>query len=152
MRSVRRQRGTVYVLVLGITTLLVAMGVAGAMLARVANERSNLEQDQAKARLLALSMFDIRHGQIDGYTLWRAFVTNDTWDGWQTLGDGQVRSKYLDEVDGDIKNWGGEDQPFRLYVEAQVGDAVRVYSQEFIVGDSNVLIRNPKSLRQEQAD
>lgn len=150
MRARRRQSGTVYVLVLGIVSLLVVLGLAGAMLARGTIERSTLEQDQAKARLLALSYLDVRHSQIDGYSLWRSFASENAYDSAYTLGDGQVQSMYVDEIDGDLAN--DSAQRFRIYIKATVGQAVRVYSQEFIPDDSNNLYRNPKSLRQEPAN
>lgn len=150
MRSQANQRGTAYVLVLGVTTLLVVMGLAGVMLARGNVARSTLEQEQAKARLLAISYLDIRHGQIDGLTIWRWSVTNGAWDAQYALGDGVVQSMYIDEIDGDLAN--DDTQSFRLYVKATVGNAVRVYSQDFIPGESNIISRDPKSLRQESAD
>lgn len=152
MRSRVRQRGTAYVLVLGIVSLLVVMGLASALLVRGNIERSQLEQDQAKARLLALSYLDIRHSQIDGFTAWRDFVEDGEWDAEYTLGDGWVQSRYVDEIDGNINNSGGRTQPFRLYVRAGVGDAVRIYSQEFVPDESNRLRRDPQSLRQETAE
>ena len=150
MRRRAGQRGTIYVLVLGITTLLVAMGLAGSMLARISVERTNLGEDQAKARLLAVSYLDYCHSRIDGYTLWRGTVSQNVWDTPEAFADGSAERMYIDEIDGDITN--DNDQPFRLYVRVTVGNAVRAYSQEFIPGESDKLIRDPKSLRQESAD
>ena len=143
-----RQRGTAYVLVLGITTLLVVMGIGGAMLGRVEVEKGNLQHDQAVARLAAEVTLDIRHKQLNlSGTAWRSAVQHDTWSAAQTYAGAQIRTKIVDEIDGDLTN--NNAQPFRVYTMAQVGNAARVYSIEMIPEDDDTYTRNARTLRQE---
>lgn len=150
MRRRAKQRGTAYVLVLGITTLLVVMGLTSALIARGTLQRIELETDQAKARLLGITFMDYCHSRIDGSAFFRMLVTSGEWRSAETFGDGAAQHMYVDEIDGDINN--DNAQPFRLYVMVTVGDAVRIYSQEFVPDESNNLRRDPKTFRQETVD
>jgi len=158
-RKMRRQRGTVYVLVLAITSMLVVVGIAGSMLARSQVKQSVLQHNQSSARLAALSMLDITHKQLDGETSWRSVVADDTWDAGTAFGslDGgttfdqvTVQIKFVDELDGRIA--GDDTQPFRVYARATAGDAVRIYSVELVPDASNNLTRIAHSMRQETDD
>ena len=150
MRRRAKQRGTAYVLVLSITTLLVVLGLTSTLIARSTLQRTELEADQAKARLLGITFMDYCHSRIDGSAFFRMLVQSGEWRSAEPFGDGTARHMYLDEIDGDMND--GNAHPFRLYVMVTVGDAVRVYSQEFIPDDSNNLRRDPKTFRQETVD
>jgi len=144
------RRGSAYILVLGITTMLVVFGIGGAMIGRVTVEEGRLQEELIKARLAADVSLDVMHKRLDGATAWRGVVSDDTWSSSQTIADADVRFKYVDEFDGNLGN--DNTQPFRVYAKAQVGDAVRVYSVEFVPDASNNLTRRPRSFRQEPAD
>ncbi|MFN3166848.1 MAG: hypothetical protein ACE37H_07270 [Phycisphaeraceae bacterium] len=144
------QRGTAYLLVLGITTMLVVFGITSAMIGRVTVEQAALNEDLAIARLAAEVGIDIMHKRIEGDTAWRGTTSNGDWSGSQPIADAKVYFKFVDEFDGNLAN--DNTQPFRLYAKAEVGDAVRVYSVEFVPDASNNLTRRPRSFRQEPAD
>lgn len=144
------RRGTVYILVLGITTMLVVFGIAGAMIARVTVEQGQLQEELTKAKLAAEVALDVRHKQIDGQNAWRGSVGDNTWSKNNNIADAKVYFKYVDEYDGTIAN--DNTQPFRLYAKAEVGQAVRVYSVEFVPDDTAKLTRRPRTFRQEPAD
>ena len=143
-------RGTAYILVLGITTMLVVFGIAGAMVSRVTVQQCKLQQDLTRARLAAEVALDVAHKRIDGSTSWRSTVGNGTWSGCENLADAKVYLKYVDEYDGTIA--GDNTQPFRLYAKALINNAVRVYSVEFVPDETGHLTRRPRSMRQEAAE
>lgn len=150
LRRHTARRGTVYILVLAVTGLLVVLGVSGAMLSRVTVERSKLEQDQSEVRLAAESALDVTHKRINGTTAWRDSVVDDTWSAGELLGGTLVAVKYVDEIDGRIA--GDPSQPFRLYARAATRGAVRIYSVEFIPDEAGNLRRNARTFQQETVD
>ncbi len=151
LRQPARQRGTIYVLVLGVVSLLVVLGVAGAMSARVTVQRGKLEQEQLRARLLAESYLDLIHKRINGTTLWRNLHINNTWSNPAEIIDGcRLQYKFVDEQDANLSN--NTAQPFRLYAKASIGNAVRVLSIELMPDGSGGNTRNLTTLRREAAN
>lgn len=148
-RSARR-RGTAYVLVLSVTTLLVVMGIGGSMAARVAVEQSDLETEQALTRLAAMCMLDVTHKRLDGRMDWRNTVGNDLWSYRELYGRTKVYVKFIDEIDGSIN--GDYTQPFRVYAMSTLNKTVRIYSIEFVPDADGTLTRNARTLRQETVD
>ena len=154
-RPVRRrpraaQRGSVYVLVLGITTMLVVFGITGAMIARVTVEQARLQESLTKVRMAAEVGIDVKHKRLNGTTSWRSSVGNNNWSSSEAIADAKVYYKYVDEFDGSLSN--DNTQPFRMYCKAEKGDAVRVYSVEFVSDSAGNLTRRPRTMRQEAAD
>lgn len=146
--SGNRRRGTVYVLVLGVVAMLVVFGVAGAMLARNVNERGVLQEDQARAQILAESYLDLIHARLDGGTTWRSATQNDTWSSpAEALAGGELQYKLVDELDGSLSD--GNTHPVRLYARASVGGAVRVYSIELSCPDGTTLNRESATFRRD---
>jgi len=144
----QRRRGTVYVLVLGVTALLIVFGVCGAMLARSVAERNRLVDDQAGAALLAQSYLELIHTRIDGSSTWRSVHTNDTWSTpLEALAGGRVSYKLADPLDNALND--DATDPVRLYTRATVGGAVRVYSIELTSYDGLTLEPVPATLRRE---
>lgn len=145
-----RRRGTVYVLVLSITSLLVILGIGGAMVSRVEIEKSELEQHQSATRWVAIISLDLTHKRINGETTWRSEVWHDVWRPSENYNGCRIQVKYVDEIDGVI----GDDpmQPFRLYAKAEKGSAVRIYSVEMIPDSNGNLTMNPRSMRKETVD
>lgn len=146
-RSRLRRRGSAYILVLGITAMLVVMGIGSTLLSRVMLEQSGLEEDIAAAGLAAGAALDVVHKRIDGTTAWRSLVTNNTWSGVETYGQAQIQAKFVDEYDSDLSN--DTSDSFRLYAKAVVGNAVRVYSIELKPDGSGGYTRDAKTLRRD---
>lgn len=148
-RQPAKERGTIYVLVLGVVMLLVVLGVAGVKVSQIKLERSGLQQDLAVATLVAENAIDVTHKQIDGTVTWRTGVGDNKWSEKLSYGGALVYVKYIDEIDGRMSD--DPTQRFRLYTKAVVGEAVRVYSVEMIPDDSGNLTRNARTFRREAA-
>lgn len=142
----RRRRGTALILVLGITTLLVTLGIAATQIARGQLERNALEQDQAAARLAAQSTQDLIQKALDGQTTWRSTAVSGDWNTFATLDGVQLYYAYVDEVDGDLGN--DTTQPFVLYSLAVSGDSKRCYRVELVPDSANNLRRNEPTFEQ----
>ena len=143
-----RQRGTVYLLVLGLVAMLIVLGVGGILLARSVADRNGLHEDQERAALLAQSYLEVLHTRHSGTTAWRSGHAHDTWSNpSEPLGAGWVKYKFKDELDGSLNDDATE--PVRLYARAQVGGAVRVYSIELTCYDGLALVPDQATLRRE---
>lgn len=142
----RRQRGTAYVLVLAITSILIVLGIAATQIARGEIERNDLEQDQAKARIAAQYAMDYIHKLRNGDVTWRANVVNAQWRSFMNYNGVAIYSAYIDQIDGDMANDSG--QPFLLYTAAVSGDSRRVYRVEMISDDAGNLTRNDETFEQ----
>lgn len=146
-KHLRKQRGTAYVLVLAITTLLVTLGIAATHLAQNQIEQGDSALDQAKARLAAQSYLDILHRRNNGSTTWRDGVATETWF-LLTSQDGiDLYYAYDDPIDGDLDD--DYTEPFRLYTLAKSGTAFRIYSVEYTADTDGNLTRNASTFKQE---
>ena len=141
-----RQRGTAFVLVLAITSLLVMLGITTTQLSRNEMQRNNLDQDQASVRLIALTGQDILHKRLDGSTAWRATAANGSWTYYGAIDGVALYYAFVDQIDGDVTN--DATQPFLLYTLAVDGDSIRSYIVELVPDDSGNLTRNASSFRQ----
>jgi len=146
-RSLRKQRGTAYILVLSITTLLVTLGIAATQLAQGQIEQGNLDQDLAKARHAAMSFQDVICRRNTGSTTWRDGVTGTTWYQLPTQDSVNLFYAYKDPIDGDLRN--NHTDPFVLYTLAYSGTAFRIYSAEYSVDVDGKWTRNTSTFKQE---
>lgn len=144
----RRSRGTAYVLVLAVTSILIVLGISASQIARGELEQSTLEHDQFHSRLGAQYAQDLIHKFLDGDTAWRTTVQDATWYLMLSNVDGTYRVYYafVDQIDGDIRN--DATQPFMLYTLTVGGDARRAYRIELIPDEDGNLTRNANSFEQ----
>lgn len=146
MKRYRKQRGTALVMVLGMTTLLVTLGLTAVQIARGELRQNELEQDQAEARIAAQYALDYFHKTLDGDTTWRASASNLSWRLFATLDGVTIYYAYQDQIDGDISN--DATQPFLLYSLAIKGNSRRLYRVELIPDASGNLKRNHSKFEQ----
>ncbi|MFI4860506.1 MAG: hypothetical protein ACIAXF_07480 [Phycisphaerales bacterium JB063] len=131
-RSTSRQRGTVYLLVLVVTAMLVGIGVTAVMAGRIDLQGEVLEDDQAQARHLGKGMLEAIRKKLESSPGWRTKYAHDTWSARTNVGGGAYTYKLVDEEDGSLSD--DDRDPVRVYVKAIVGNAVRVYSMVLYVG------------------
>jgi len=147
-RASLKQRGTAYVLVLAITTLLVAMGVAGVMLARQNLKRSDLYVQQLQAAEESRNGLELVSYRVNGLGvgLWRSIYTSGGWVNDSPAGQLTLSYMFVDENDGDLADDPAQD--VRLYVRADYGKATRIYSMNFSA-TTGALVAQPDTFRQE---
>ncbi|MEM9346546.1 MAG: hypothetical protein AAGB26_08005 [Planctomycetota bacterium] len=146
-KTLRRQRGTAYVLVLAITTLLITLGLTATQLAQDQIEQGDIQSDQAKARLAALYMQDVIHKRNTGDLTWRDGLDTETWYYMGTQDGILVFQAYADQIDGDLDDDYAE--PFLLYTLAVSGTTFRIYSVEYASDSSGNLTRNASTFQQQ---
>lgn len=141
-----RRRGTAYILVLAITSMLIVLGISATQIARGELSKHKLENDQVEARLAALSAQEYFHKQFSGSMTWRAGQPTGNWVYYQTVGGSRIFYAFLDQIDGDVTN--DYSQPVLLYTMGITNDAIRAYRVELIPDDSGNLTRNAASFEQ----
>lgn len=125
-RSAHTRRGAVYVLVLGVATMVAVVGIGVIALARSSGQASKATRDWVEAGTLAASGVELALGYINTTSTWRTDAVNRAWIGPLMLGDGRVAFTLVDEGDSDLAN--NNYDPVRVYVTATVGESTRVYS------------------------
>lgn len=142
----KRQRGTAYVLVLAITTLLVTLGIAATQLAQNQIKRGESEQDVAKARLAAQYTQDYLQKMHSEDETWRDGVLTARWYYFTNLDGVDIWHAYVDQIDGDLTD--DYSEPFLLYTMARSGNAYRSFIAEYSADADGNLILYASSLRQ----
>lgn len=145
-KASKRERGTAYVLVLAITTLLVTLGLAATQLAQGQIEQGESEQDVAKARLAAQYTQDYIHKLRTGDTTWRDGLLTSRWYYFTNLDGVDIWHAYVDQIDGDLAD--DYSEPFVLYTLARSGSAYRSYIAEYSADEDGNLTLNVSTLRQ----
>ena len=143
----RRQRGTAYILVLAITTLLVTLGLAAAQLAQGQIEQGDDALDQSKARLTALYMQDVFQKQHSGDLAWRDGVESGTWYYQTQVDDVRIYYAFVDQIDGDLDD--DYSEPFLLYTLGLSGTSYRIYSAEYAADEDGNLTLNASTFQQQ---
>lgn len=146
-RAIHRQRGTAYVLVLAITTLLLVLGITANSIARADIEENELQEDQVAAQLAAEYLQDYLQKIHSGSKTWRDGIYSSSWYYFTAVDGVYLLHGYVDEIDGDLAN--DYSQPVRIYTYAITTKARRVYSAEYAPDDEGNLILIPSSMRQE---
>jgi len=146
LRQRRRSKGTALVLVLGITTLLVTLGITAVQISRGELKQNELEQDQAEVRIAAHCALDFIHKSLDGDTAWRSSAFDASWYYFTNFDGANIYYGYVDQIDGDVSN--DATQPFMLYTLAIKGNSKRVYRVELIPDADGNLRRNDSTFEQ----
>jgi len=142
-----RQRGTAYVLVIGITSLLVVLGLAAAQITKRQTERNQLHISEAQARLNAEYVQGYIQKLYDGSMNWRDNVGDNQWAYFFTYEGVSMYYAFEDPIDGQMA--GDYTQPFRLYTLAVAGEAQRLYSAEYMPDEDGRLTRTSWTLQRE---
>lgn len=142
-----RCRGTAYVLVLGITSLLIVLALAAAQITKRHVERNELHMNEAQARLNAEYVQGYIQKLYDGDMTWRDNVGDNQWAYFFTYEGVSMYYAFEDPIDGQMA--GDYTQPFRLYTIAVAGEAQRLYSAEYMPDEDGHLTRTAWTLRRE---
>jgi len=104
IRHASRQRGSVYVLVLGVCMIVTVIGLSAVLAARIQHRGREIVNDTVTARGYAESGIDLAMLKIKQDANWRSTYTHDTWTADQDIDRGTFRWKLVDTVDTDLNN------------------------------------------------
>ncbi len=129
-RPAARQRGSVLVLVLGVTAIVGVIGLSSLLAVRVQHRGVQLRLDAAQGQLAADTGLQLIHARLSTDADWRAGRPHDQWSAVE-IWDPRITVHYklLDEgPDNDADLADDESDPARLVVRAACGQAVRLAS------------------------
>lgn len=119
------RRGGVYILVLGVSTLLTVVGLSAIALSRISLRQVTQDADADEAGVLARSAVQLACAKIASNPGWRGDYKNNLATDPVSLGRGTVTFRLVDEADAELND--GE-TPVRVYGTGIVGDARKVFS------------------------
>ncbi len=126
LRPAARQRGSVYLLVLGVCSIILVIGLSAMAAVRIQHRGTILREDAAQAQQLADAGLQIVFARLTADPDWRTNETHDAWSTLETTGAGFFQYKLVDQNDTDLSD--DDNDPARLYIRATHGDAVRLAS------------------------
>jgi len=118
------RRGTVYLLVLAVTTIVTAIGLGAMLSQRAHTDAASRARDTADARAAASSAIELAAWMIDLDPNWRHNFGEGTW--FASLDVGRARAS-LEAVAADGNTWDPDDreQPIELTATATAGEATQ---------------------------
>ncbi|MEM6854798.1 MAG: hypothetical protein AAF593_10365 [Planctomycetota bacterium] len=129
--SASRQRGSVLVLVLGVTSIVGVIGLSSLLVVRLQNRDVQSRADAAQAQQFADGVLQLIHTRLADDPDWRSTYQHDVWTADEALADGYVfRFKLEDETDTDLAD--DPDDAMKLLARVENGQAVRLISHRFI--------------------
>lgn len=126
-RMVSARRGSAYLLVLGVSMVVVMIGVTGSSLMRLRSVDARLGESEVRAEFLARSAAEIVLKRLNLDDAWREANSSGVWSGDEAIDGGTFRFMLRDE-DGDLDDEAGDRA--RLHVSATIAGATRIYSVE----------------------
>jgi len=120
------RRGGVYLLVLGMGSLLTVIGFAVAVSSRINIRNAVADNNCLEAGVLASSALDFALASANSDAGWRANGGCNVWNAPISMGNGSMTWRQTDEIDNDMEN--NPDQPVRFSGEASVGGSARRFS------------------------
>jgi hypothetical protein len=120
----KRQRGTAYLIVLGVTLIVSALAYSGILIARARGRIASDASDAADARQYARDAVEIGKQWIYGDANWRTNRVNGVWASNVPIGAGTFSLSATDPADGDFTNF--PQDPVVLKATAVKGTAKHV--------------------------
>ena len=120
------RRGSVYIAVLGVATLITVMGVSAVLAVRMDHHATMLTQDAVAADLAAQSTAELALLKLNQTSTWRQTYQASTWVNITGASDATMSFRIVDEADGDLVDTSVES--VRIYAQASVGQTLRMYS------------------------
>ncbi|MBY0263676.1 MAG: hypothetical protein K2Q20_15130, partial [Phycisphaerales bacterium] len=124
------RRGSIYVLALGASTLVVIAGLSVVAITRAQGRGADAERDSAEASLAARSGIEIAAASVNSLPAWRTSMRSNAPVGPLEVGRARVTLFLTDESDADLAN--DPSQPVRVTAVARVGGATRALSARLV--------------------
>jgi hypothetical protein len=122
MGGTRRRRGSMYLYVLIVSTLVSLLGLSALMVTRIHRQLQQNASDASQARLYAQAALRIGMHRIKSDPDWRFSYPNGTWEADVTIGNGTYTLEGVDPSDNDLTD--RADEPVVLTGIGRRGDAI----------------------------
>ena len=101
----RARRGSVYLIVLSVSMIVLVIGLSGLMVSRIEQRSASAVSDMTQARLHAVAAVEMGMFQIEDYpSSWRDRFDAGILPTDMPLGNGTLTLQVVDPVDGDLTN------------------------------------------------
>lgn len=130
-RASRSRRGSIYLTTLGVSLLVMVIGLSALTLGRIQSRAGATANDFAEARICARSGLELGMNAIYNDPYWRTRLGNGAWFTNKPIGAGSFSLSASDPVDGDVTN--GENDPVILTATGTKGSARYVTSMRMEV-------------------
>lgn len=101
-RSIHQRQASAYLLVLGVSMLVMIVGYSGLTVLRIQHRQASAVNDTAQARELARSAIDLGLMMMAMSSDWRSSYTNGGWADSIELNGGTLSLDVVDPADGDL--------------------------------------------------
>ncbi len=98
------RRGSVYLLVLGVSMIVLVIGLSGLLVSRIEQRSASAVSDMTQARLHALAAIEMGMFLIEADPNWRETFKAGVLPTDMPLGNGTLTLQAADPVDGDLTN------------------------------------------------
>lgn len=122
MTRTRRQRGTVYIAILGLSILVAVIGLGGIALSRAQARARDLQADTDEARGYAMDAVELARTLINADANWRTDYSNGNWFTNQSWGNGSITLNVTDPA-GALNN--ADTDPVTVTGTGMKGQAVQ---------------------------
>ncbi|HVS70922.1 MAG TPA: hypothetical protein VHQ47_06680 [Phycisphaerae bacterium] len=122
MTRTRRQRGTVYIAILGLSILVAVIGLGGIALSRAQGRARDLQADTDEARGYAMDAVELARTLINADANWRTDYSNGNWFTNQSWGNGSFTLNVTDPA-GALNN--ADTDPVTVTGTGMKGQAVQ---------------------------
>jgi len=136
-RSRNSRRGTVYVVVLAVLSIVITVSLSSLLNARSELVSASRTADEVMARSIARSGIELALAQIGTDPDWRSSVSGGALIPKASLMGGLIRVEVTDPVDGDLLN--DYSDPFALTAIGEYGSARQMYRYRFEYADSHTM-------------
>lgn len=146
-RAISRERGGVYLAVLGASMIISVLGVAGLYAVNLQARISVNSNNAMRAAIASESGIDYARLQMTLLPGWRTEIKHDSWTTPIPFDGGTLAFKVVDETDGSLTN--NNTDPVRIHGKATFGKAVRIQSVQLLPDGSGIMRPVAGTWRQE---
>lgn len=139
-----RRRGTAYLVVFGMVSIVLVAALGAAMTARLDIRSVGQTSDALRAEVLAESAVSWAIMRLSADANWRTTYTNNVETATVSVGGGTISFKLVDEIDANLSN--KTTQPVRLYGIGRVGAAAKVLSVQLEGSNPLTCLRSAMSV------
>ena len=122
----RARRGSVYLLVIGMSALVFVSALAALLVVRTQTRTFSMGNDSVQAEALAQSAVEYALANLNANASWRTTYTNGIATTPISFSGGTISFKLVDETDANLSDSATE--PIRIYGIGCYGKATRIYS------------------------
>lgn len=142
-----RQRGMIYFVALSTSMVVIVLGAAAILAARLQGRAAEAANLTLQAQHAAVAAIEVARLRLATDATWRSAYAHNTWVSDIASDSGTLTFKLVDEADANLAN--NASQPVRLYGKGSFNGAVRLLSVQLTPDFTGKLLPVAGTWRQE---